>query len=66
MAEFSRFGATLDPIADKTSITVAFECFVQVELIPCLPTRDRPAIFSVSILSTEKHHEYKRCFKHAG
>lgn len=30
----SRFGAALDPIADKTLITVAFLCFAQVELVP--------------------------------
>ena len=31
---FSRFGAALDPIADKILITVAFVCFAQVQLIP--------------------------------
>ncbi|RLA47089.1 MAG: CDP-alcohol phosphatidyltransferase family protein [Gammaproteobacteria bacterium] len=31
---FSRWGAALDPIADKTLITVAFLSFAQVELIP--------------------------------
>ena len=31
---FSRFGAALDPVADKVLITVAFLCFAQVELIP--------------------------------
>lgn len=30
----SRFGAALDPIADKTLITVAFLCFAQTGLIP--------------------------------
>lgn len=30
----SRFGAALDPIADKVLITVAFLCFAQVGLIP--------------------------------
>jgi cardiolipin synthase len=31
---FSRFGAALDPIADKILVTVAFLCFARVELIP--------------------------------
>jgi cardiolipin synthase len=31
---FSRFGAALDPIADKVLVTVAFLCFARVELIP--------------------------------
>jgi len=31
---FSNWGAALDPIADKTLITVAFLSFAQVELIP--------------------------------
>jgi len=30
----SRFGAALDPIADKVLVTVAFLCFAQVGLIP--------------------------------
>ncbi|MDG1943687.1 MAG: CDP-alcohol phosphatidyltransferase family protein [Halioglobus sp.] len=30
----SSFGAALDPIADKTLITVTFVCLAQVELIP--------------------------------
>lgn len=30
----SRFGAALDPIADKVLITVAFLCFAQAQLIP--------------------------------
>lgn len=30
----SRFGAALDPVADKTLVTVAFLCFAQTELIP--------------------------------
>lgn len=31
---FSRFGAALDPIADKILILVTFLCFAKVELIP--------------------------------
>lgn len=31
---FSRFGAALDPVADKILITVSFLCFAQVELVP--------------------------------
>jgi cardiolipin synthase len=31
---FSRFGAALDPIADKILVTVAFLCLARVELIP--------------------------------
>lgn len=31
---FSRFGAALDPIADKILVTIAFLCFARVELIP--------------------------------
>ncbi len=31
---FSRFGAALDPIADKILITIAFLTFARVELIP--------------------------------
>ena len=31
---FSRFGAALDPVADKILITVSFLSFAQVELIP--------------------------------
>lgn len=31
---FSRFGAALDPIADKILITVTFLCLAQVELVP--------------------------------
>ena len=30
----SQFGAILDPIADKTLITVSFLCFAQTELVP--------------------------------
>jgi len=30
----SRFGAILDPIADKILVTVTFLCFAQVELVP--------------------------------
>ena len=31
---FSRFGAALDPIADKILITATFVCLAQVELVP--------------------------------
>jgi cardiolipin synthase len=31
---FSRFGAALDPIADKVLVTVTFLCMAQVEIIP--------------------------------
>ena len=31
---FSRFGAALDPVADKTLIMVTFVCLARVELIP--------------------------------
>ena len=31
---FSRFGAALDPVADKTLVTVMFLCFASVGLIP--------------------------------
>jgi cardiolipin synthase len=31
---FSRFGAALDPIADKVLVTVSFLCLAQVQLIP--------------------------------
>lgn len=31
---FSRLGAALDPIADKTLVTIAFLCLASVELIP--------------------------------
>jgi cardiolipin synthase (CMP-forming) len=31
---FSRFGAALDPVADKTVITACFVCFALVDLIP--------------------------------
>ena len=31
---FSRFGAILDPVADKILITVSFLCFAQIELVP--------------------------------
>lgn len=31
---FSRFGAALDPIADKVLVTVSFLCMAQVQLIP--------------------------------
>lgn len=31
---FSQFGAALDPIADKTLVTIAFLCCARVELIP--------------------------------
>lgn len=31
---FSRFGAAMDPIADKVLITVSFLCMAEVELIP--------------------------------
>jgi cardiolipin synthase (CMP-forming) len=34
LQSFSRFGAALDPIADKVLITVIFLCFAQLELIP--------------------------------
>ena len=34
LGAFSRFGAALDPIADKVLITVSFLCMAQVELIP--------------------------------
>lgn len=34
LGHLSRFGAALDPVADKTLVTVAFLCFAQVELIP--------------------------------
>ncbi len=31
---FSRFGAALDPVADKVLVTVSFLCMAQVQLIP--------------------------------
>ena len=31
---FSRFGAALDPVADKTLVTITFLCLAEVELIP--------------------------------
>ena len=31
---FSRFGAALDPIADKTLVTVTFLCLARMELVP--------------------------------
>ncbi len=34
LGAFSRFGAALDPIADKVLIMVSFPCMAQVELIP--------------------------------
>ena len=34
LGAFSRFGAALDPIADKVLITVTFVCLAQVELVP--------------------------------
>jgi cardiolipin synthase len=34
LGALSRFGAALDPIADKILITVTFVCLVQVDLVP--------------------------------
>ena len=34
LGALSRFGAALDPIADKILITVTFVCLAQVELVP--------------------------------
>ena len=34
LGAFSRFGAAMDPIADKVLITVSFLCLAQVQLIP--------------------------------
>jgi len=34
LGAFSRFGAALDPIADKVLITATFVCLAQVELVP--------------------------------
>jgi len=34
LGAFSRFGAALDPIADKTLITVTFLCLARMELVP--------------------------------
>jgi cardiolipin synthase len=34
LGAFSRFGAALDPIADKVLVTVTFLCFAQVQLVP--------------------------------
>jgi len=34
LGAFSRFGAALDPVADKTLITVTFLCLAWIELVP--------------------------------
>ena len=34
LGAFSRFGAALDPVADKTLIMVSFLCLAEVQLIP--------------------------------
>jgi len=34
LGAFSRFGAALDPIADKTLVTVTFLCLASVKLVP--------------------------------
>ena len=34
LGAFSRFGAAMDPVADKVLVTVSFLCMAQVQLIP--------------------------------